>query len=192
MLCLHKVKRVADVPINERYLVYNQQNWFAFRRYFLGLYPNNTAFFCEEAVKYFTELYLHERNVGTMRPIYKDFVQKIIAHLGYLNDYFNQYKATPYLRRETLKAFSGGCALDEEATIQGNLKDKSKITFMFENDRNMLESICCEAHLKLCYSDKHPGDSEYYFHRIYFHEGKPSIQNGKILVAHIGKHIDFQ
>jgi hypothetical protein len=192
LLCLHKINEVADAAINERYLVYDKQNWFAFRRHFLGLYPNDTVFFCKEAVKYFSNLHLHERNVGTMRPIYKDFVQKIITHLGYLNDDFNQYKGTPYLRRETLKVFSAACKLDEEATIEGNVKHKSKITFIFENDSDTMESICCEPHLKLCHSDKHPGDRVYYFHRIYFHEGKPNIQNGKILIGHIGKHIDFQ
>jgi hypothetical protein len=192
LLGLHKVEKIAGKAIKEYYLVYNKQNWFVFRRHFLGVYPNNTSFFYEEAIKYFPNLYLHERNVGTMRSIYKDFIQKMITHLGHLNDRFNEYKEIPYLRRETLKAFSAGCALDEEATIQGNVKDKNKITFEFENDAKIMEKICCESHLKLCYSDKHPGDKEYYFHRIYFHEGKPNIQNGKILVGHIGKHIDFQ
>jgi hypothetical protein len=168
-------------------LVYNKQNWLAFRRYFLGIYSQDTASFYKEAQIYFPNLYLHQRIIDTMRPIYTDFVQKIIYHLSCLNDDFHKYKQEPYQRIETLSAFSA--LLDEQASGQGNAKLKKLMTFQFIANNGNTEAICCEPHLKICRSDRYPGDSQYHFHRIYFHEGKQNIQHGKILIGHIGLHL---
>ncbi len=188
LLCLHHIAEIDEIAINQSYLVYNRQNWLAFKRHFLGLYPRDTAYFYSEASKYFPELYLHERNIEEMKPIYDNFVKRIIYHLGCLNDSFHKYKTEPYERIQTLKAFSS--LLDDEATNQGGNRNKAVMTFDFPiKDDKVFESICCEPHMKLCHSDNYRGDGKYYQHRIYFHEGKPNIQNGKILVGHIGEHL---
>ncbi len=187
LLCLHPIAKLGDITINKEYLVYNKQNWLAFRRSFLGIYPQNSAFFHEEAKSYFPNLYLHDSIIDTMRPIYNNFVKKIIYHLSCLNDDFHKYKQDPYQRIETLNAFSS--LLDEQASPQGNANVKPLLTFDFTTGNGMIEAVCCEPHLKLCYSDNHPGDSKYYYYRIYFHEGKKHIQNGKILIGHIGEHL---
>jgi len=44
--------------------------------------------------------------------------------------------------------------------------------------------------MKLCNSGI-PGDNTYYQHRIHFHEGFENISDNKILIGHIGKHINF-
>jgi hypothetical protein len=77
--------------------------------------------------------------------------------------------------------------LDETATLEGNAQRKEYFTFSFANNLGADENVCCEPHLKLCYSDK---DNSYSNdRRIYFHEGKSNIQNGRILVGHIGVHL---
>lgn len=185
LLCLHQVK-----SIDEKYLVYNRHNWFAFHRYFLGQYPLSEQYFYRECQKYFPQLFFHARIENTLKNLEKGllgFSNSIVHHLSLLNDEFHKY-ANPSNRIETLKNFSSACDLD--ASPQGHAKDKPKMTFEFINDDNMTESVCCEPHLKLGQSDE-SGDSHYYFNRIYFHEGKKNIAKGRILMGHIGKHIQF-
>ena len=52
--------------------------------------------------------------------------------------------------------------------------------------KNTKELIYCELHLKLIYDDRNVYSQN---RRIYFHEGKPNIQKGKILIGHIGEHL---
>lgn len=185
LLCLHKVKSIKD-----KYLVYNRHNWFAFHRYFLGLYPISEKHFFTECQKYFPLLFFHERVEETLKSLEKglqNFSKSIIHHLSLLNDEFHKYYNSSN-RIETLKRFSSAC--DIEASPQGSAKDKPKMTYEFLNDSNTKEQICCEPHLKLGQSDD-SGDKHYCFNRIYFHEGKANIANGKILIGHIGGHIKF-
>lgn len=183
LLCLHQIE-----GIDEQFLVYDRNNWLAFHRHFLGLYPKVVTHYFNECVKYFPDLYFHPQNEETISAIFSNFTKKIIFHLAALNDEFRNYQNEPYQRIETLKAFSIGCNLDQEASNEGDAKRKKDLTFGFENDEKELENVCCEPHLKLCESDT-SGDSEFYFHRIYFHEGKENIADGKILIGHIGKHL---
>lgn len=184
LLCLHKIESV-----DEKYLVYSKHNWLDFHRYFLGLYPKDAPFFFQECTKYFPDLFLHERNQHTIISVFPLFVKKMIQHLTYLNDDFSDCKVNPYNRNETLQRFSAYCNLDEVASTEGNANRKKDFTFEFMNAKKQMEKICCEPHLKLSRSDKYPGDSEYYYHRIYFHEGKKDIADGRILIGHIGKHL---
>jgi hypothetical protein len=187
LLCLHSIEMGEN---KGRYLVYDKNNWLDFHQHFLGLYPISNTHFCNEASKYFPNLFFHERVEQTVAKILNNFVKTIIVHLKALNNDFRKYQAQPYSRIDTLKAFSIGCKLDEEASNQGNSTDKPKMTFSFLNHQGLNENICCEPHLKLCKSDN-KGDNTYYQHRIYFHEGKENISNNKILVGHIGEHIKF-
>jgi hypothetical protein len=184
LLCLHQVE-----GIDEQFLVYDKNNWLSFHRHFLGLYPKNVTHYFNECKKYFPDLYFHERNEGTIGKIFPDFVKRVIYHLAALNDEFGKYKSKEkYQRIETLKAFSIGCNLDQEASTEGDTKRKKDLTFDFLNGENKSESVCCEPHLKLCKSDN-DGDGEFYFHRIYFHEGKKGIAEGRILIGHVGEHL---
>ncbi len=184
LFCLYEIDDVEPT-----YLVYSQNNWLEFHRYFLGLYPKNIDFFFDECKKYFPNLYLHEQNRNSISAIFTNFKKKIIEHLSYLNDFFEDCKIIPYNRVETLRCFTAKCNLDEDATTEGNASRKEAFTFSFENIEKKQEKICCEPHLKLSRSDKYPGDSKHYFNRIYFHEGKQNIANGKILVGYIGVHL---
>ncbi len=81
-----------------------------------------------------------------------------------------------------------GSEFDKNASIEGNIKRKKDLTFPFFNQEGDIELIYCELHLKLMYDDsgkKLLGKEN----RIYFHEGKSNIQNGRILIGHIGKHL---
>jgi hypothetical protein len=179
LLCLHKIQ---NIDINPLYLVYDKNNWFQFHRYFLGFYPQNTDFFLNECNKYFPNLYFHEENRNTITKILNDFSQKIVYHLGKLNDEFKTHRQANKFFPDALNAFSIACALDETASLEGNAEKKKRLNFQFLD-----KVICCEPHLKLCKNDKN--QQEYFFNRIYFHEGFENFLGGKILIGHIGEHL---
>jgi hypothetical protein len=90
-------------------------------------------------------------------------------------------------RTQVLERFSIYANLDETATLEGNAQRKENFTFSFPNDAGTDETVCCEPHLKLCYSDVDKSYSN--DRRIYFHEGISNIQDGRILIGHIGDHL---
>jgi hypothetical protein len=180
---------VNDVPI-EQQIVYNLNGWFQFRRYYLGLYPVNQVFFIEECIKYFPNLFFHDRNKTTVGVILHNCTKKIVFHLTQLNDSFKESQQDNLNRTDVLIHFSSNCKLDAVASLEGSAARKSALTFKFENKDKIDEEVCCEPHMKLCHNDAYPGDKSYSNdRRIYFHEGKENIQNNKILIGHIGDHL---
>jgi len=176
----------------EYQIVYDINDWYVFRRNFLGLYPRQRecGYFIDECKKYFPRLFFHERNKETIACLLDDCPKKIIFHLGALNDKFHEFCKPELHRTQVLKEFSIGAKLDEEASLEGNASRKEAFTFDFTNDKKAQELVCCEPHIKLCHNDNYPSDSSYSTNRrIYFHEGKRHIQGGKILIGHIGKHL---
>ncbi len=172
--------------MNENYIVYNQRNWLTFHRYFLSKFPCNATYFIHECKRYFPNLHFHDRNEGAVGRILKDCCKKIIHHLSCLNDFFPDCKNIPYNRIETMKLFNAKSNFDRDASIEGDVQRKKDLSFCFETENNTKELIYCELHLKLIYDDKNVYSQN---RRIYFHEGKPNIQKGKILVGHIGEHL---
>jgi hypothetical protein len=110
-----------------------------------------------------------------------DCPKKVIFHLTALNDKFRECQKEELNRTQVLEKFSIYAQLDEIAPLEGNANRKKDFTFSFCNDSGIDEDVCCEPHLKLCYSDTDKSYSN--DRRIYFHEGKTNIQNGTILVG---------
>jgi hypothetical protein len=180
LICLHKI---SDIENN--YLVYDKNNWFQFHRYFLGLYPHNAEYFINECIKYFPDLFFHENNYHTVRLIFKDSPKTIIHYLNELSNNFNFCKLKTNNHIDLLKQFNSISNFDIDASIEGDLSRKNDLTFSFENKDGNDELLYCELHLKLLFDD----NRKIVQNRIYFHEGKQNIQNGKILIGHIGKHL---
>lgn len=176
-----------DSVLPEYQLIYGMDSWFKFRRYFLGIYPKNEIFYIDECKKYFPNLYFHERNKTSISSIFSDCPKKIIYHLAALNDELNLIDISKKNRTQVLEAFSIIAKLDETASLEGNAAKKNDFTFTFINDEDNEVKVCCEPHLKLCFSDNSNTYSTE--RRIYFHEGIEKIQKGKILIGHIGKHL---
>jgi hypothetical protein len=186
LIAFHKIEDVSE----EFQIIYDVKGWYAFRRHFLGLYPGTPDFFVDECIKYFPELFFHNRNRQTIDALLRDCPRKVIYHLAALNDKFRAIRATANHLTHALEILSRECGLDEIASLEGNAKRKDDLTFEFMNNLQKFERVCCEPHLKLCYNDNYPGDSSYSNdRRIYFHEGKENIQNAKILIGHIGQHL---
>lgn len=134
-------------------------------------------------------IYIIENCKTSIRPIYKDFKRTILFHLDVLNVHLADERYNGYRRDQLLKRISQIAHLPEDATLEGDAERKKDLTFTFTEEKGSTHSLCCEPHMKLCRSDRYPGDSEYYFHRIYFHEGAKNVCDGKIVVGHIGNHL---
>lgn len=186
LLCLHEIK-----DINTNYLIYNKNNWFEFHHYFLGKYFFNEEYFYSECVKYFPKLYFHSEIKNSLLSIeggLSKFVKAIIYSLKALsNDFKTHYQHSNI--PSTLKAFSSAVSI--ETTLEGDAKRKIDFTFSFKknNQSDETEDICCEPHMKLCTSDIPSEKLKHYFNRIYFHVGDDRIQEGRILIGHIGNHL---
>ncbi len=186
LIVFHKVEGVAD----EAQLIYGIDGWYKFRRLFLGLYPNSETFI-SECSKYFTNLCFHDQNNESIKAIINNFSLSIVKHLGFLNDVFFTYRTRSFPNESIkYKTFTSECNLESDAAPKDNNDSKKSLTFEFINIEGKLEAITCYPHLRLSRSDQHPGDGHHYQHRIYFHEGLATIQNGKILIGHIGLHLN--
>lgn len=185
LLCLHKVESVL-VP--SEHLVYSENDWRKFHRHFLGVYPITPTYFLRECGKCFPGLSFHERNgqsLNSFKEGYQVFAHTIVKALGHLNDNLKHYLNTGDIPR-SLKAFSSASGF--ETTNEGELGRKPAFTFDFVSSTGSAEPVCCEPHIKISRSDR-SGDNTFYFYRIYFHFGKASVSEGRILVGHIGAHL---
>lgn len=176
-----------DIPSN--CILKTKDDWYNFHRFFLSQNSLNESDFFEEIKKYFPQIYFHPRVENSLKSLeggLDKFAIPIIYNLIQLNDKFSTYSVQSNLN-DTLRVFSRECSVN--ATLEGDIHRKPDLTFDFEDvNSKKVFPIYCEPHLKLSKSS-FPGDSHHYFNRIYFHRGLPNINNGKILVGHIGAHL---
>jgi hypothetical protein len=184
LIAFHEVEGIK----NEKQVIYGIDCWYKFRRFFLGKYPKNINFTMQEFEKYFPKLYFHTENYNSLKDLFPDFIKNIILHLGYLNDIFYTYKNREFTNEsEKYKAFTSECNLEEKAASKDSNSAKEKLKYKFKKKNDEIVEIICYPHLRICRSDI-SGDNKYYQHRIYFHEGFDGVENGCILIGHIGKH----
>ena len=172
-------------------LVLNSRNWYIFKQDFLKKYPGDANEFIDSCSRCFPNLFFHKNTKSSVQSILTTTSKKIITHLRGLNDHLHSImKDSPTSpRQEILERLSSTCSFDETASLEGDATRKREFTFNFLTDKGVLEDVCCEPHLKLCYNDQ-KGNNEYSTNRrIYFHEGKSHIHEGKILIGHIGQHL---
>lgn len=187
LLCLKDTS--IDDEINKS-LVNSIDCWYKLHRRYLEQYCDTELQFYEEIVMYYEKLFIHprvEKSLNTIEGGLQKFLKNLSFNLTQLNDRFKDYNPSEANLRAILHQFSADCGVD--ATLEGNCKRKKDFTFDFTDpESNQTYSVCCEPHLKLTNSDL-PGDTKFYYNRIYFHQGLTSIQGGRILVGHIGKHL---
>ena len=168
--------------------VKNIQDWYIFHRYCLGKFPLDEENFYLECTRYYPKVSFHQNIPVTLKKLeggLDSFSQSITKALSQLNDEFHKYH-NPTDRITSLRKFSSASGF--ETTPEGDLQKKKRLNFEFIDQSKNLVTVCCEPHIKLSNSDI-DGDSHFYSNRIYFHEGRADIYSGRILVAHIGKHL---
>ena len=161
------------------------------RRHFLNLI-GNIKDFVEACALCFPNLYFHpkiEKSIATLSAPFNVYKNEVIRHLSVINDIFHPlYKEA---RNEglisILKTVESEGSI--KCTLEGNAASaKQRLEFNFLNSLGVDEKLICEPHTKLEGTNA-PGDTKYRYDRIYFHEGRENIADGKTLIAHIGDHL---
>lgn len=161
----------------------NTNSWYLYCLDKIKSSPLTSRQFIDDCRILFDNLEIIDRNYSSIASIYDKFKERILHHLNGLNLYMREAQQNSKNRNDALIRLSSLGNFDEVASTEGNASRKKDFTFQIED-----KSVCCEPHIKLSKSDV-VGDSEYYFHRIYFHEGVPTLKKGKIIIGHIGKHL---
>ncbi|KEO83857.1 hypothetical protein [Tumebacillus flagellatus] len=145
--------------------------------------------FLEEVKLCFTNLFFHDNVADSLKTLskpFEDYKYEIIRHLTALNDQF------PFVVQQNpkqkmgvvLKAFQSLTQIAASMEGVGNKSSAAKrFEFEFKDADGTPVKIICEPHTKF------ELDMKQRFDRLYFFQGLPEIEEGKILIAHIGKHL---
>lgn len=147
------------------------------------------AEFAREASECFPHLFFHNNISSSINTLNVSFTQEralIVQHLQALDGFFSRFKE---LRtggmgnRDLCTAFQEYAGI--ECSPQGGRGTVQNLFWEFTNAKKASIRVCCECHTKLKYKDMAAEKQD----RIYFDPGSPDIEGGKILIAHIGKHL---
>ena len=181
-------------------VIYDQSSWFSLRRQILGNHPGQPPYFIQECKKYFKNLAFHDYCIESLCDESYNYLEiiprRIVYYLSCLNDGFKDILVSHGDRapdaNSVLADFSGQFGLDEPGSIERDVRKKPSLTFSFNSKDAGKKEMLCEPHLKISQIDSNCSTSVNYstFHpRIYFHFGDNSVENGRILIGSIGKHI---
>lgn len=161
--------------------------WIALLRKELSAYQGNAEGFMLESFQAFPNFVFSKRFpacLGTFKGDLVDFIPEIVSALISLADHMPECLEQPNTT-ECMRAFTAMSGY--ETSMEGDLSRREALTFKFKGKEGDLE-ILCEPHMKLHRSAR-SGDTEYYYHRIYFSTaGRPPFE-GKTLIGHIGEHL---
>lgn len=182
-------------------VVYSKQTWLHLRRQILGNHPVSPASFLVECKKYFPSLCFHDNCSSSLVDSYFNYLEtsprKLVYYLSCLNDKFcevcDEHKLKGSDANTILEDFSGRYGFDEPGSLQQNPEKKPLLTYSFlKNDKSRCD-VVCEPHLKISQEDKNSKvkniDYSKFHPRIYFYFADPNIEDGKILIGSMGKHI---
>lgn len=113
-----------------------------------------------------------------------DFIGEIVSALISLAEDMPECMEQP-TTYECMRAFTAKSGY--ETSMEGDADRKDALTFRFTGKGSTLP-ILCEPHIKLHRSTR-AGDTEYYFHRIYFSSTEHAEFEGRTLIGHIGEHL---
>ncbi len=186
----------------DRYeVVYSKQTWLHLRRQILGNHPENPDHFIKECRKYFPKLCIHDNCVSSLIDTQFNYLEtssrKLVYYLSCLNDNFSElyerHKLVGSNADTILTEFSGLYGLDESGSLQQRPEKKALLSFVFLHNNGEECNVICEPHLKISQEDKNSKikniNYQKFHPRIYFSFPNPDIENGRIPVGSIGKHI---
>jgi len=169
-------------------LIYTIEDWYKFHYNDMKSLSDELKF-SECIKKYFPNLTFNKKINNALKTLDGGlflFSTDIIKSLIYLEKELKPLIENSQNLPEALSKFTSSLGL--ETTLEGNSNRKEDFTFTFlKNDGTEIQ-ICCEPHIKLDKSSV-AGDTKWYSNRIYFYQGRAEVDNGNILIGHIGKHL---
>lgn len=182
---------VMSVCLQDTNILYvsNPSRYWEARQWYLSTYIGRSEFI-EEATGCFPNLYFHENVSSSFHTLQGDFrIERplIVRHLQALDSFrerFSQLDRENTGYREVCEEFENANKI--ECSPQASRNSTHHLRFLFLNKKTeMMEALRCELHTKLKWGDMDRKNQD----RIYFHPGKTEIEDGKVLIVHIGKHL---
>lgn len=168
---------------NTHQVISTINGWMRFRRYYLGKYPCDSAYFLSEIEKYYKNIRIHSQNRDKyLREILHTHSQRIVAYLEALNDHllvdFNDFRGDFV---QFLPFFASKYGIDG-ASFEGTKNSKFRCDFLSQEGQRI--EAYCEPHLKM-YKDDFGNQNMH--GRIYFQS--PTIGCDVIYVGFICEHL---
>lgn len=182
-MAIHQgTENVLHVATPERY-------WAAKQWYLSGhKSPEN---FAVDLAECFPNLFFHERVCSSIHTLNGDFrIERglIVQHLKALDLFggrFSEFiRSTGMDYRQLSIEFQERFHIECSPQADRQSVENLKYEFTDSKEKKKVE-LCCELHTKLKWDDMDRVNQD----RIYFHPGKPEIEDGKVLVVHIGTHL---
>lgn len=173
---------------NMAYHISTLSEYYIGLRYYLG--QEKKSEFCKDMQECFPNIFFAEdieRTINTLNRNFEDMREEIILHLSKINDYhdkflhlLSEHKGYREIAQEFEKDTGIECSPQAGRDRVQQLKEKH-----YNVITNQDETITCELHTKFnkFNIDRNRQD------RIYFFPGKNGIQDGKVIVKHIGEHL---
>lgn len=128
-----------------------------------------------------------ETSINTLNRKFEDIREEIVEHLIQINNYKSRFEELVSEHRsykDISKIFSAETGI--ECSPQAGREGVQDLKALFYNSlTKQEESITCELHTKFRRFNIDNDKQD----RIYFFPGKCGIENGRIVVKHIGKHL---
>ena len=177
--CLLAEKKINQVSLDHQ-IFPDGLTWYEFTLGFIKRNPGDSDVFLSNCEILFQNIVFLSNVRTSIKSIYSDFKITILSHLDGLNKHIREAKNSN--DTETLKQLSILSHFDQDASLEGDhsAKRKQQLTF---------DGVYCEPHIKLCHSDRYPGDSQYYQKRIYFNMNAIQGDKSQVIIGHIGEHI---
>lgn len=200
-----------EKPDNTRYItfdryeiVYDKSSWLFLRRQILGNHPGTPSEFIGDCRLFFPNICFHNQCVVNLVDDKFEYLKviprKIVYYLSCLNDGFmdilEAHKDKAPDANSILEDFSSVYGLEAMGSLQRDMTKKDLLTFRFtetitSEKRDCMRDVLCEPHLKISSPDSNYRGNigEMFNPRIYFSFGEKGVENDRILVGSIGKHI---
>lgn len=170
------------------------QEWFLytiaklFRIKQMVLKTETKAEFKEDMEQCFQNIHFDESVKQSLNTLYRNFDEiksEIVDHLSALDEHAQIFNESQRIANEEIAAtFVERTGID--CSPQAGRKGVIELKRNYYNEKKLAyEEVCCELHTKF---NKH-GIDRTKQDRIYFFPGRDGIENGKIIVAYIGKHL---
>lgn len=197
------IDKTHYISFEQYEIVYNKTSWRHLRRQILGNHPGIPSDFIRDCRILFPNICFHEScEVNLVDDNYeylKIVPRKIVYYLSCLNDGFKEILTAHETKapdaNSILQDFSSTYGLEEMGSLQRDMTKKALLTFSFNItaplNKGGKQDVLCEPHLKISTPDDNfQGTiSERFNPRIYFSFGEKGVENERILVGSIGKHL---
>lgn len=143
----------------------------------------------------FPRVYFHGDMKSTINTLYTGFENirgEIVSHLAAINSYNPKFLSEKYVNmsnQNLCKEFEKDTEI--KCSPQSKRASVKQLTYEFEKDKidsqgeDDTVELCCELHTKFRTINRDRKKQD----RIYFHQGKTGVKDGRSIVIHIGRHL---